>query len=1292
MKKDYAEEVAARIIEQLSQGTAPWQKPWKPGELRTPYNPTTGKEYQGFNSLWLSMQGRSDPRWLTYNQAADAGAQVRKGSKGTVIVYWKFREERKQVDAAGNPVLDENGKQKTITVELERPRSFSAVVFNAEQIDGLPPLEAKTTAPEPERHARAETVLANSGAVINHIEGDRAFYRPSTDSITLPLRNQFHSADSYYATALHELGHWTGHPTRLDRDLGHPFGSEGYAREELRAEIASLMIGEKLEIGHDPGQHVAYVGSWIKALQEDPKEIFRAASDAQKIANMVMGFELEQMKMQTVESQQQPEQQPAPVPVAWRYEACRVFDEEMAVATGNPDYDRARRLARELNHYEEMSFEPSPEEQALLAERKPDLDEAAQWIHENVLLNPVVKERVYETVRDLGRDTGDPAIDKERHDYLAEMEAKQKVSPAERDDAPAQSVPSQEKEQVNKPEFSFDSFVIGVTDKLDGPRRILSKHQYLDEAVDALKEVNPTLAPQLYLKPSEDRTFDRRITQRPDFNEPATRFDPAHSPLVYGDWIGETHQFVSIVPGMTEMLAAEPGSSRETLETTAMRGIEAYANTYYKGMEPAQQQPAPDFVVQSAQPLVSHEAPTTQHEEDWLLSQIERGTMERVLQKATPVQIERMQGVLDQMLPLNTQNEFWSRHPLPDDVDALDAKIVTALESVENAAGRQQAPEADEKPDLPIARTYLAVPFKEKDEAKKLGAKWDKDAKAWYAPEGVDLAKSGLARWSDNGPNVVKVEPNKERPEREFANAIRAAGLELDGDAIMDGEIHRCKIAGDKGSERSGAYAGHLKGVTPGGYIQNHRTGEVINWRPEGAVEALTPEQKAAAAAEAAQDRANREAATAQQHAATKAAAYALWNEAPEATEKNAYCKIKGITNPGALGLREVPATVSPETAALGIKIAKTAPEAKAMRAADPEARVFKAGDLLIALRDTDGEIWSLQSVNPYFKSFMKEGRKHGLFTVAGLPEGVQQKDAMRALAADSSPLVFAEGFATSVAINRAIGQPVVVTFDSGNLSSVIREVGAKLPEKQKLIGADNDHEAPLKIQSNGKPGVNVGMEKAKAAAKEHGAGVFAPQFKEADKGLSDWDDYERAHGSDAMRRHLAEQLAVAKVEAGITAERITTLARERDAEARNDPTTSADDAMVASERAKAAELMANSTAQASEIKSKVADGLVGDPKATRSQSATLAGVERSAAKMKETEKQERETVLHHADDTATEVSWKNLPKEVRQAKEQAVREGRDVALPNDAPAKLRKLAGLETPKPRRSAGLDAGL
>lgn len=143
---------------------------------------------------------------------------------------------------------------------------------------------------------RAETILEASGANISHDQADRAFYRKSTDSIHLPQQAAFPSADRYYATALHELGHWTGHPSRLDRDLAHPFGSECYAKEELRTEIASMIMGDELGIGHDPSQHVAYVKSWIKALEDEPFEISRAAADAEKIQDYVLG--LERLKVQ----------------------------------------------------------------------------------------------------------------------------------------------------------------------------------------------------------------------------------------------------------------------------------------------------------------------------------------------------------------------------------------------------------------------------------------------------------------------------------------------------------------------------------------------------------------------------------------------------------------------------------------------------------------------------------------------------------------------------------------------------------------------------------------------------------------------------------------------------------------------------------------------------------------------------------------------------------------------------------------------------------------------------------
>ena len=349
-KKPFHEVVAEKLIEQLKQGTAPWQMPWKAGDGggMMPFNPTTGKRYKGINAIHLLSQGRDDQRWLTFNQAKAAGAQVRKGEKSTSIQYWKFEEEQTKRDENNKPVLDGKGDPVKVRVRLERPKMFMANVFNAEQIDGLPLYQK----PAQTWNAleRAETILQASGADIRH-GGDRAYYRPSTDNIQLPDKAQFPSADNYYATALHELGHWTGHGSRLDRDLSHPFGSEGYAKEELRAEIASMILGDELGIGHDPGQHVSYVQSWIKALQNDPLEIFRAASDAEKIQTFVLGLEQQQIQeqgqtQQPHRLQDEPDEQGASMQIPTQPERPNIQAEDWALrAIERADLDQvARRM------------------------------------------------------------------------------------------------------------------------------------------------------------------------------------------------------------------------------------------------------------------------------------------------------------------------------------------------------------------------------------------------------------------------------------------------------------------------------------------------------------------------------------------------------------------------------------------------------------------------------------------------------------------------------------------------------------------------------------------------------------------------------------------------------------------------------------------------------------------------------------------------------------------------------------------------------------------------------------
>lgn len=1340
MKKEYAEEVAARIVEQLEQGTAPWQKPWQPGELRLPYNPTTGKEYRGMNSMWLAMQGQSDPRWMTYNQASAEGGQVKKGSKGTHIVYWKFSEERKATDDQGRPILDpETGKQKTINVQLERPRSFMAVVFNAGQIDGLPPLEARPTMPEPERHARAETILANSGAQIQHVPGDRAYYRPSTDSITLPERNQFPAADAYYATALHEVGHWTGHPSRLDRDLSHPFGSEGYAREELRAEIASLMLGERLDIGHDPEQHTAYVGSWIKALKEDPKEIFRAAADAERIAGYVMGFEQEQIQTRTAEQQASAEQQSAPIPQAWRGVACQAFDEEMATRMGDPTYYRAQAISSMLSTYDEMRFESSDREKALLQEKQQDIEDAQQWVSENVLQNPLIKKKVYETVRDLGRYTGDPAEDKERRDYLAENGPRWLIEQRDSFKQPIETVVIGQTDSAAEALAVFLSKVdTTITDNYSG--KVEGRTSWVRDG--AAPEWSPSA--KLEAMASMEERGIRLPTARPgvsaDDQQLAESFSlAAHHPdqASFGRQLltrqintATAKAFGEPVPGIRASALPEQWSGQARAVTVATEG------SYEAGDE----QDVPVPLGEHTHWLV--EVQDAAGDWQWFAHDFDR---EGTDAKATAQRLNtigEMAGLsfgpadVQQGVPEPQAYTVQSRRTVPEDAarhagqqavyvqlddgrrawgfggtdEAAEKSAVSQAQRVGIEADRQPTrPVLHEQPEKPMQeRIYLAVPFSEKNEAKALGAKWDKDAKSWYAPEGVDVATSGLARWSADKGNVVNSSEPKPALDQ-FYDALRGAGLVVkQGDVPTTGDevgkIQRVPVVGDKSGATSGAYAYHpgsdaeTGSERPGGYIQNYKTGLVEHWKPDGKTPELTAKERAQLANEARERKQQRDVSNTAKYEATATAAQALWKASPAATANNAYCKAKGITNP--VGLRTVPDSVPPELAALGIKIAKTAKEAKELREADPANRVFKSGDLLIPGTDGDGKVWTLQSVNPYFKSLMKGGRKAGLFTFAGsdVTDGEKGKSAHFDPKNDT-PLVLAEGYATADTVSRLMGgKAVVVAFDSGNLDAVARELRERNPNRPLLIAADNDHNAPKTLDVSGKPKVNVGLVKAQEAAKAHGGGVMAPQFKDGDKG-SDWNDLANTQGDEAARRMLNEQMAVAKRDAAITAERLTTLARTRDMEARNDPTTSADDAAVSIERGHAADVMAGAQAALGEVRSMAADGMSGGTKgAGRTASSVKAGISHKVEAMHDRANEERQDVLNHAqpgalDGSTAGVSWKKLPEQVKQQLIADVQSGKDVALPKDAPTKLKQQAGIEpTPARSRSRGMDAGL
>lgn len=289
-RKDVYSRVTDRIIADLEQGVRPWMKPWNAehalGRITRPLR-HNGQPYNGINvlMLWSAAvdRGYSAPIWMTFKQAAELGAHVRKGEKGELVVYAN-KITRTETDA-------ETGEDEERII----PFLKGYTVFNAEQIEGLPARFTELTEPtiDPvQRIEAADAFFAATKADIRH-GGNMAYYAIGSDHIQMPPFESFRNAESYYATLAHEATHWTRHPTRLDRDLGRKsWGDAGYAREELVAELGSAFLAADLGLALEPrDDHAAYIGNWLTVLKEDKRAIFSAAAHAQRAADFLNGLQ-----------------------------------------------------------------------------------------------------------------------------------------------------------------------------------------------------------------------------------------------------------------------------------------------------------------------------------------------------------------------------------------------------------------------------------------------------------------------------------------------------------------------------------------------------------------------------------------------------------------------------------------------------------------------------------------------------------------------------------------------------------------------------------------------------------------------------------------------------------------------------------------------------------------------------------------------------------------------------------------------------------------------------------------
>ena len=279
MDNSIYKEVTDSIIQQLENGATPWIKPWKVDNTADK-NFITQAPYRGVNRLMLGLSsminGYTTPVWATFKQWNDLGCRVRLHEKGTKIVKYGTYQKTG---------VDKQKKE----IEFTSAYLTAFAVFNASQVDGV-----TITAPSAENKPfnaiiEAEQRIAKTGAIITH-GGDSAFYAPSVDKINLPNKSAFDNESSYYATAFHELTHWTGAKHRLDRTFGKRFADSQYAFEELVAEMGAAFLCQDYRIQGEL-RHAGYIGNWLKVLKDDSKAIFKASALAQKAADHINGLD-----------------------------------------------------------------------------------------------------------------------------------------------------------------------------------------------------------------------------------------------------------------------------------------------------------------------------------------------------------------------------------------------------------------------------------------------------------------------------------------------------------------------------------------------------------------------------------------------------------------------------------------------------------------------------------------------------------------------------------------------------------------------------------------------------------------------------------------------------------------------------------------------------------------------------------------------------------------------------------------------------------------------------------------
>ena len=640
----YNDFVSDLFIKSIESGTAPWTKPWSISDMvsAAPRNPETGTFYKGSNELMLlmtsCMEHYDDPRWMTFNQAKNAGGQVRAGEHGVPLRTFIFEREVEVVDDNGRPVLDKDGNKVIETIEINPPIITTFTVFNVKQIE-FPaghiysqPFDKKVTKDlEWANLQKAEDLIKNTNAQIVH-GGDQAFYAPGQDYINLPPKESFKTQEGYYSTALHELSHWTGHRARLNRPFTGRFGTQGYAKEELVAEISSFMLCMNLGIGHNLENHASYVNNWAQVLKDEKSEIIEATKKAGEAQKFITSF-----------SQN------------------NVLDEERIYLTNKNFDEKFDEKLVELGAFFDIY-----EEKFYITKATHDLSKFADYLPQEELKN----------VFDKGKEQGlyaniDYGTFKKINDLLPDELSENDL---EHDEFCIQwsNWKSDDSENWSR------SIVIDAVAKNDDLLNYVleEKEEYKDKILPLIK--------------TKCEKFDNFKKTRAEAKKQADEKGISDNPEK------EKNNVESCIVAISKAI--------NFLNDQVARGSlsDEEKSTYIGQLG--------DLII---------------HAE----------TLKQVLTLDADVDVKGIKS---------------------DAISSLDKR-----DDINEYGQFKKSQEKEQQPNITLTDVYIEVPFYEKEEAKELGAKWDRSVKHWYVPQGVDLNLFEKWKKADIAANRINAEAEK---------------------------------------------------------------------------------------------------------------------------------------------------------------------------------------------------------------------------------------------------------------------------------------------------------------------------------------------------------------------------------------------------------------------------------------------------------------------------------------------------------------------------------------------------